>query len=187
MAQKGRGAVVSDASWCTGPRDAAVRTLTNKQTNKQTSSTHPFSLYYHITVPQSTYAQSISTKLEVISTTRGGTSQNSTDLDSGRRPKLKSEEFCEVPPLVGRQFVTPPPNTQNQIKRCNIRTFYTYWDFGSLEIRSATASSRPHADHTFGCWVRTTVYAPIPIHVSASPKPHCSTVNTNRMPCRPAI
>ena len=33
MAQKGRGAVVSDASWCTGPRTAAVRTLTNKQTN----------------------------------------------------------------------------------------------------------------------------------------------------------
>jgi hypothetical protein len=35
MAQKGRGAVVSDASWCTGPRTAAVRTLTN---NKQTNS-----------------------------------------------------------------------------------------------------------------------------------------------------
>ena len=35
MAQKGRDAVVSDASWCTGPRTAAVRTLTNKQT-KQT-------------------------------------------------------------------------------------------------------------------------------------------------------
>jgi uncharacterized protein YbjT (DUF2867 family) len=27
MAQKGRGAVASDASWCTGPRTAAVRTL----------------------------------------------------------------------------------------------------------------------------------------------------------------
>jgi len=46
------------------------------------------------------YLRAISTKIEIISTTRGGTSQNSTDLDSGRRPKLKSEEFFEVPPLV---------------------------------------------------------------------------------------
>ena len=53
--------------------------------------------------------RAISTKIEIISTTRGGTSQNSSDLDSGRRPKLKSVEFCEVPPLVdevcGRQLV----------------------------------------------------------------------------------
>ena len=46
------------------------------------------------------YLRAISTKIEIISTTRGGTSQNSTDLDSGRRPKLKSDEFFEVPPLV---------------------------------------------------------------------------------------
>jgi hypothetical protein len=69
--------------------------------------------------------RAISTKIEIISTTRGGTSQNSTDFDSGRRPKLKSEEFCEVPPLVveircGRQFVTFP------------QKMYTYWDFGSF-------------------------------------------------------
>ena len=36
-----------------------------------------------------------------ISTTRGGTSQNSSDLSLGRRPESKFVEFCEVPPLVG--------------------------------------------------------------------------------------
>ena len=46
------------------------------------------------------YLRAISTKIEISSTTRGGTSQNSTDLDSGRRPKLKFEEFFEISPLV---------------------------------------------------------------------------------------
>ena len=36
----------------------------------------------------------------IISITRGGTSHFSTDLDLGRRPELKSDEKCEVPPLV---------------------------------------------------------------------------------------
>ncbi len=31
---------------------------------------------------------------------RGGTSKNSSDSDMGRRPKLKSDEFSEVPPIV---------------------------------------------------------------------------------------
>ena len=34
------------------------------------------------------------------STTRDVTSKSSSDLDRGRRPKLKSEEFCEVTSLV---------------------------------------------------------------------------------------
>ena len=34
-----------------------------------------------------------------ISITRRGTSENSSDLDRGRRPKLKSDEFSEVPLL----------------------------------------------------------------------------------------
>ena len=48
------------------------------------------------------YLRAISIKIEIISTLRGGTSQNSTDLDSGRRPMLKSVEFGEVPPFVLR-------------------------------------------------------------------------------------
>ena len=35
-----------------------------------------------------------------ISMIRGGTSKNSSDSDMGRRPKLKSDEFSEVPPIV---------------------------------------------------------------------------------------
>ena len=31
---------------------------------------------------------------------RGGTSKNSSDSDMGRRPKLKSDELSEVPPIV---------------------------------------------------------------------------------------
>ena len=34
------------------------------------------------------------------STTRDVTSKDSSDLDRGRRPKLKSEDFCEVTSLV---------------------------------------------------------------------------------------
>ena len=42
----------------------------------------------------------ISTKIEIISTTIGGTSENSSDLSLGRRPMSESEEFFEVPPLI---------------------------------------------------------------------------------------
>ena len=38
--------------------------------------------------------------LEIISTTKGGTSQNSSDLSLGRRPESNSDEFYEVPHLV---------------------------------------------------------------------------------------
>ena len=34
-----------------------------------------------------------------ISINKGGTTRNSTDLDRGRRPELKSDEFLEVPLL----------------------------------------------------------------------------------------
>ena len=83
--------------------------------------------------------RAISTKIEIISTTRGGTSQKSTDLDSGRRPKLKSVDFCEVPPLVveicGRQLVPFP------------KKMYTYWDFGSGVplLNSHSMVARPQA------------------------------------------
>ena len=55
-----------------------------------------------------------------ISATRGETSQNSSVLDMGRRPKLKSEEFSEVPPLV------------IEIPRCEdtepSQKWYTFWE-----------------------------------------------------------
>ena len=35
-----------------------------------------------------------------ISMIRGGTLKNSSDSDMGRRPKLKSDELSEVPPIV---------------------------------------------------------------------------------------
>jgi hypothetical protein len=47
----------------------------------------------------------------IISITRGGTSHFSSDLSSGRRPKSKSLEKCEVPPLV------------IEIMRCEVTTF----------------------------------------------------------------
>ena len=47
----------------------------------------------------------------IISITRGGTSHFSTDLDLGRRPELKSDEKCEVPPLV------------IEVMRCEVTTF----------------------------------------------------------------
>ena len=42
----------------------------------------------------------ISTKIEIISTAIGGTSENLSDLSLGRRPMSESEEFFEVPPLI---------------------------------------------------------------------------------------
>ena len=42
------------------------------------------------------YLRAISTKIEIISITKAGTSHFSTDLDSGRRPEVKSDEKCEV-------------------------------------------------------------------------------------------
>ena len=45
------------------------------------------------------YLRAISHKNENISTSKGGTSHFSMEMESGRRPKLKSVEKCEVPPL----------------------------------------------------------------------------------------
>ena len=59
-------------------------------------------------------------KIAIISIPRGVVTENSSDLDSGRRPKLRSVEFFVTTPLVieirGRLFVTFPDFV------------YTYWD-----------------------------------------------------------
>ena len=56
----------------------------------------------------------ISNKIDNISTSRVGVSNFSTDLDSGRRPMLKSVEKCETPILDVKiwdpQFSTFGPN-----------------------------------------------------------------------------
>ena len=53
--------------------------------------------------------------------------KNSSDLSSGRRPISKSDEFSIrsilVLEITGREFDTFPKNV------------YTYWDFGSIELR----------------------------------------------------
>ena len=68
--------------------------------------------------------RAISTKIEIISTTRGVVTENLSDLDSGRRPELESDEFSVTTPLIveilGREFDTFP------------KKVYTYWDFGSF-------------------------------------------------------
>ena len=45
-------------------------------------------------------SKSCNTSHLITSISRGGTSHFSSDLSSGRRPKSKSVEKCEVPPLV---------------------------------------------------------------------------------------
>ena len=66
-------------------------------------------------------------KIAIISIPRGVVTENSSDLDSGRRPKLRSVEFFVTTPLVieirGRLFVTFPDFV------------YTYWDSESLVRR----------------------------------------------------
>ena len=63
-------------------------------------------------------------KIAIISIPRGVVTENSSDLDSGRRPKLRSVEFFVTTPLVieirGRLFVTFPDFV------------YTYWDSESI-------------------------------------------------------
>ena len=67
--------------------------------------------------------RAISTQIEIISTARGVVTENSSDLDSGRRPELESDEFSVTTPLVveilGREVDTFP------------QTVFHYWDFGS--------------------------------------------------------
>ena len=64
----------------------------------------------------------------IISITRGGTSHFSTDLDLGRRPELKSDEKCEVPPLV------------IEVMRCEVTTF----------AKKVTHLSEHHSAHSPG-------------------------------------
>ena len=59
--------------------------------------------------------RAISTQIEIISrvsTTRGVVTENSSDLDLGRRPELESDEFSVTTPLVveilGRKVDTFP-------------------------------------------------------------------------------
>ena len=58
------------------------------------------------------YLRAISTKIEIISTTRRGRSENSSVLSSGRRPVSKSVEFSDLPLVVveilGRHLGTFP-------------------------------------------------------------------------------
>ena len=42
------------------------------------------------------YLRTISTKIEIISLTTMRVSENSSDLDSGRRPESKSDEFLDT-------------------------------------------------------------------------------------------
>ena len=69
------------------------------------------------------YLRAISTKIEIISTTKLVILENSSDLSSGRRPVSESEEFSKITNLgieiCGRQFRAFPEKG------------YTYWDFGS--------------------------------------------------------
>ena len=69
-------------------------------------------------------------KIAIISIPRGVVTENSSDLDSGRRPKLRSFEFFVTTPLVieirGRLFVTFPDFV------------YTYWDSESATSSGAT-------------------------------------------------
>ena len=46
------------------------------------------------------YLRAISTKIEIISITIGVLFENSLDLDTGRRPELKSDEFSKSTPIV---------------------------------------------------------------------------------------
>ena len=81
-----------------------------EQTPNPKKCTHGFSGFKH--------------KIAIISIPRGVVTENSSDLDSGRRPKLRSVEFFVTTPLVieirGRLFVTFPDFV------------YTYWDSESL-------------------------------------------------------
>ena len=71
----------------------------------------------------SPYLRAISSKTEIISITSLVLFKNSSDLDSGRRPELKSDEFLKSTKLV------------IEIQRCENGAFpkrgYIYWDFES--------------------------------------------------------
>ena len=71
------------------------------------------------------YLRAISTKIEIISKTKRITPHLASDLSSGRRPKLKSNEKCGVILLVfeiqGRDFGA----FLKKVNTC------TYWNFGS--------------------------------------------------------
>ena len=77
----------------------------------------------------SPYLRAISSKTEIISITSLVLFKNSSDLDSGRRPELKSDEFLKSTKLV------------IEIQRCENGAFpkrgYTYWDFESPRRRAS--------------------------------------------------
>ena len=70
----------------------------------------------------------------MISTPRGVVTENLSDLDSGHRPELESDEFSVTTPLVveilGREVDTFP------------KKVYTYWDFGSSSTHPTHALCR---------------------------------------------
>ena len=78
----------------------------------------------------------------MISTPRGVVTENSSDLDSGRRPELESDEFSVTTPLVveilGSEFDTFS-------KKVN-----TYWDFGSQPYPFQPKQYSPRLFQHFG-------------------------------------
>ena len=93
-----------------GNREANAQEQGETGTPNPNKCTHGFSGFKH--------------KIAIISIPRGVVTENSSDLDSGRRPKLRSVEFFVTTPLVieirGRLFVTFPDFV------------YTYWDSESI-------------------------------------------------------